>query len=64
MKLEWGTTIYKRMRNTDLALLSPRRTSPGYAVFILVLFPALSLRVIYMTLRAIDQFKSLLFEKW
>ena len=58
IKLECGATINKKVRNTDLALPSPCPTSTGYAVFIIVLFSALSLHVIYMTLSVVDDFKS------
>ena len=53
-----GATIYRRLRNTDLVLLSPRAIQPCYAIFILVLFSSLSLHVSFVTMRATDNFKS------
>jgi len=53
-----GATVYRRLKNTDLVLPSPHANQPGYAIFILVSFSSLSLPVSYISISAIDNFKS------
>jgi hypothetical protein len=46
------------VKNTDLVLPSPRAVQTVYAIFILIFFSSLSLPVSYMSMSAIDKYKS------